>query len=186
MVEPQGQVVYSDVAEGSNVRGKLFDDLKFWIAQRCPARNRFIEDVRANGGEIVLLEKNADYLIVDHARKDTPPGGISYRFIEDSIKKGELEDPLEYAAGAPVASVREVGSLMPKRRGRQPFTREDDMVLYKWIDDFERKGGKYISGNEVYKQLEQKVGTSSAHEARPGLITAESSPYVAVLERSVD
>ena len=49
------------------------------------------------------LEKQADLIIADHARKDTPPGSISWKFIEQSVAKGVLEDiedhPVFYAAG---------------------------------------------------------------------------------------
>ncbi|OCL14933.1 hypothetical protein AOQ84DRAFT_384395 [Glonium stellatum] len=149
----QARIVYDNVAEDSDVRGQLFDGLKFWIAQRCPMRSGFVDKVKSNGGQIVPLEKHADYLIVDHLKKHTPPGGISYKFIEQSIRNGELEDPEDYQTGPPAGTVRDVGSSMPAKNSRKPYTAEDDTQLYNWVKGHERNGGP-IFGNEIYKQLE--------------------------------
>lgn len=145
-------VVYTDVAEDSGFepRGKLFAGKKFWVAQRVPSRNRLLEDIKANGGEIVALEKKADYMIADHFRTDCPPDSISYEFVEKSIKQGELRDPKDHPAGRPRAVQQ------PAKNGRTAFTAEEDAILYKWAKDYESSGGP-VGGNEIYKQLEQKV-----------------------------
>ena len=106
-----------------------------------------------NGGEIVLLDKNADFIIADHARQDNPPGSTSWKWIEDSVKKGELQDPDDYSAGPKERVVRAVGSSHPVRTGRTPFTAEDDRLLMEWVTDAELKGAS-LKGNELYKQLE--------------------------------
>ena len=152
----QARIVYSNVAKDSDMRGQLFDGLKFWVAQRCPMRSSFIDKVKSNGGQIVPLEKQADYLIVDHVRNDIPPGGISYEFIEQSIRKGKRENPENYRAGPPVGTVRDIGSFIPAKNSRVPYTAEDDRQLYNWVKDHERKSGA-ISGNEIYKRLETEV-----------------------------
>lgn len=36
--------------------------------------NTLLTSAQANGGEILPLEKNADVKVVDHARKEAPPG----------------------------------------------------------------------------------------------------------------
>lgn len=116
-------------------------------------RSSFIDKVKSNGGQIVPLEKQADYLIVDHVRKNVPPGGISYEFIEQSIRRGERENPENYRAGPPEGTVRDIGSSISAKSSRVPYTAEDDRQLYNWVKDHERKSGA-ISGNEIYKQLE--------------------------------
>ncbi|KAL9610397.1 MAG: hypothetical protein Q9167_004907 [Letrouitia subvulpina] len=136
--------------------GTLFRDKKFWLSQKVPQRKRFVEEVRDNGGEIVLLEKQADIKIVDHARKEALPGTYSFKYIEQSIRNGELENLEDYAVGPPEGTVRSVGSIIqPARSGRTKFTKEDDQELWGWVAGAEYKGGA-TSGNELYKQLETK------------------------------
>ncbi|GME46944.1 BRCT domain-containing protein [Neofusicoccum parvum] len=150
-------LVITDVRREPPVKGDLFAGKRFWIAQRCPSRADFVKRVTYNGGHVVPLEKNADYLIVDHVRKDLPPGGISYRFIEKSIEHEALQDPADalYACGPAVGSVREVASTQGVRRSKHPFTHQDDVELYNWVKDCEARGAA-ISGNEIYKDLERR------------------------------
>jgi hypothetical protein len=164
-------IVYEGVVGG----GDLFQGMKLYILQRVPDRNRWkgLVEVRtaaikvveyllttrkqSNGGEIVILEKHADMIIADRARKDCPPGSISWHWIDQSLKKGELEDIELYRAGPATNIIREVGSAQPARKGRTPFTAEDDRILRDWCVNAERKGVS-MKGNELYKQLEAKVG----------------------------
>jgi hypothetical protein len=111
---------------------------------------------QGNGGEIVILEKQADMIIADRARKDCPPGSISWHWIDQSVKKGELEDIELYRAGPATNIIREVGAAQPARKGRTQFTAEDDRILRDWCIKAERKGVS-MKGNELYKQLEAKV-----------------------------
>ncbi|KAF2654844.1 hypothetical protein K491DRAFT_659496 [Lophiostoma macrostomum CBS 122681] len=151
-----GQIVYTDVAEGANLGGQLFAGKKFWVAQRVPTRPRYLELIRSNGGEVVLLEKRADYLIADHLHRNCPLGSLSYTFILRSLENGELADPEAYRAGPAAGSVREVGSISrPTKVGRAVYTADEDRILYKWVRDHERQGGS-ASGNQIYKQLEVK------------------------------
>ncbi|KAF2870297.1 hypothetical protein BDV95DRAFT_575474 [Massariosphaeria phaeospora] len=149
-------IVYNDVAEGAGLNGQLFAGKKFWVAQRAPMRTRLLERIKSNGGEVVMLEKKADYLIADHFRRDCPPGSISYTFIDASVENGEIEDAENHIAGPPVGTAREVGSLSrPSRLLRTKYTAEEDRLLYKWVQDHVAQGGSY-AGNEIYKQLEAK------------------------------
>lgn len=85
------KVIYSDVAAINDLQGDLFRGIKFWLSQRVPQRSRFIADInasdhsiitgrafltfrQANGGKVVPLDKQADVIIVDHARKEAPLG----------------------------------------------------------------------------------------------------------------
>ncbi|KAF8857978.1 hypothetical protein BDZ45DRAFT_690436 [Acephala macrosclerotiorum] len=142
-------IVYEGVGGG----GALFRGIKFFLMQRIPTRNRWIDLVVANGGEIVPLDKQADIIIADHARKDSPEGSISWTFIESSIKKGDLEDIENHRAGPVTRVVRQVGSAVPSRQGRTKFTAEDDRILMKWCTRAERQG-KSLKGNEIYQKLE--------------------------------
>lgn len=150
-------VVYDDVVEGANLPGQLFAGKKFWVAQRVYSRPRCLNQIKSNGGEIVLLEKKADYLIADHVRTDCPPGSISYKFIDKSIEKRELQDPEDYRAGPPEGTARASGSLgRPAKGTRAAYTAEEDRILYKWVHDCV-SNGKLANGNEIYKDLEKLV-----------------------------
>ncbi|AEO63969.1 uncharacterized protein THITE_2037256 [Thermothielavioides terrestris NRRL 8126] len=75
--------------------GSLFNGIKFWVSMRVPLRS-MLTSRKDNGGNIVLLEKHADVLIADHARKDTPAGSVSWKYVEDSVAKGELLNIEDY------------------------------------------------------------------------------------------
>jgi hypothetical protein len=105
----------------------------------------------------VLLEKQADMIIADHARKDAPPGSISWTYIDKSVRNGKLEDIEDHRAGPAERVVREAGSGQPSRKGRTPFTVEDDRILMEWCAQAEARGAS-LKGNELYIQLEAKVG----------------------------
>ncbi|KAF1938162.1 hypothetical protein EJ02DRAFT_410981 [Clathrospora elynae] len=148
--------VYTDIADGFDFGGELFAGKKFWVAQRVPSRHRLLDDIKANGGEVVTLEKKADYLIADHFRRDCPPGSISYEFIEKSVRHGELGNPDDHRAGPPLGEAREPGAVnRPAKGSRAAYTPEEDRILHKWVRDAEQSGG-LASGNEIYKQLEAK------------------------------
>lgn len=72
------------------------------------------------------------------------------------MKNGRLEDIEEHRAGPRTKIIREVGSSQRTRPGRVPFTTEDDDVLMKWVSKAERRGLS-SRGNDIYKQLEEKV-----------------------------
>lgn len=111
---------------------------------------------QSNGGVVVALDKNADIIIVDHARKDCPPGSISWTWIEKSIKKGKLQDIENHRAGPTHAQIREVGSAQPTKKTRTPFSPEDDRILMEWVSRAERKGLPTL-GNALYQQFAEKV-----------------------------
>jgi hypothetical protein len=112
--------------------------------------------IQSNGGELVTVEGQADMIIGDHARSNQPVGSISWRYIEESVKKGELQNIEDHPAGPATKTAREVGATQLARRGRTPFTAEDDRILMEWVTRAERQGMK-IRGNLLFQQLEQKV-----------------------------
>lgn len=105
---------------------------------------------------MVRIEKNADYLIADHARQDAPPGSYSFNFISDCIATGTFKQIEDYARPEASRKTRPVGSSAPQRGFRTAFTPEDDALLSKWVTWCEKKG-YHILGNTIYEQLEQKV-----------------------------
>lgn len=149
--------MFSGVASSDiNVQGTLFQGIKFWISQKVPQRSRFLNDVKVNGGVVLPLEKNADVKIVDHARKEAPPGSHSYTFIEKSLRNGILEDLDDHRVGPPEGHIRSIGSVVqPAKVTRNKYTEEDDRILWNWVNDNPQKGGG-TDGNEIYKQLEKK------------------------------
>ncbi|KAI1380107.1 TRF2-interacting telomeric protein/Rap1 C terminal domain-containing protein [Hypoxylon crocopeplum] len=154
-------IVYEGVlAPKAPHRNGIFKDKKFWVGQRVPMRHTYIQNIQNNYGQVVPLEKNADYLIFDHVRKDAPSGSLSYKFIEDSIKAGALQNPEEYLC-IPTSRQSKVGESRPpssagtKKTTRTRFTAEDDSILFGWIAKKERLG-EPVSGNTIYKELAAK------------------------------
>ncbi|EFQ98421.1 hypothetical protein MGYG_01451 [Nannizzia gypsea CBS 118893] len=125
--------------------------MNFWLSKTVPQRTHMKHQIEEHGGRVVILEKDADFLLVDHLRKDNPPGTYSYQFVERSIRQGVLQELDKFMAGVPRASVRQP-PMGPARRYREPFTAKDDQILYDWMKPFEQAGGA-VSGNKIYQQL---------------------------------
>jgi hypothetical protein len=114
----------------------------------------------------VKLEHQADIVIADHARKDCPVGSISWTYVERSVANGRLDNVEDHRAGPATTTIRGLGSRQPTKTGRTPFTAEDDHILRKWVTRDERQSLS-IKGNEIYKQLEAKVGFNACFCRRP-------------------
>lgn len=114
---------------------------------------------------------------MDHARKEALPGTCvdhqhhhcetvailiaapshSYRYIENSVRNGILEDLDDHRVGHAEGRVRSVGSIIQPPKGtRNKYTQDDDRILWDWVHETPQKGGG-TDGNEIYKQLETKV-----------------------------
>ncbi|KAK3342781.1 Rap1 Myb domain-containing protein [Neurospora tetraspora] len=162
---PSAGIVYEGVLanrtpDGNNnqnpYEGTLFNGLKFWISQRVPDRKSLEESVKANGGKTVLLEKHADILIADHVLKNAPVGSVSWKYITDSISEGQLADiDLYRIEHATAQGARPVGSTMPTKSTRTPYTPQDDNILIHWVVQKERSGA-YTRGNKIYMELAEK------------------------------
>lgn len=136
-------ILYADVAEGANLDGQLFAGAKFWVAQRVPSRNHYQSLIRSNGGQIVALEKKADYVIADYLRKDCPAGSISYTFIDECIQKAEIADRRATSRDRQTGTVRDVGSRgRHMKGGRKPYSAEEDRILYQWVSQAGMKSTK--------------------------------------------
>ncbi|PHH87427.1 hypothetical protein CDD83_8896 [Cordyceps sp. RAO-2017] len=136
-------VTYNGVASASG--GNIFGGTRFWVAQRVPMRPSILSNITSNGGIIEPLEKNAEILIADHARKDAPAGSCSWKFITESIDNGcmQLQDRYLKGPTAPTTAGR-------SKFGRTAFTHADDVALAKWVLSHERR----VSGNAIYQQFE--------------------------------
>ena len=132
---------------------RIFNGKKFWVERRCPLRSEYIKTIKYLGGEEVSLDKHADYIIVDHARKNNTPGSISFQWIEESYRKGELQPLEDYVQGPSNRASRAVGST---KSSRTPYTPEDDSELWEWVQEHGKAGAR-LQGNEIYKGLERKV-----------------------------
>ena len=147
-------VVIADATEATPTIGNLFQGKCFLVQQRVPQRNSFLERIRANGGRIVRLELQADYIIADHLRKDSPPTSLSYTFVEAAIRDGALPDPDDHRAGPAAGAIRAIGSsTVPAKATRTPFTPQDDRDVCNWVLKCQQEG-QFIKGYEIYKQLE--------------------------------
>ncbi|KAG0645996.1 hypothetical protein D0Z07_7891 [Hyphodiscus hymeniophilus] len=143
-------IVYEGMVGGE---GELFAGKKFFVLQRIPMRETYVEAIKRNGGEVVKFDKQADLIIADHVRSDNPVGAISWTFIDKSVARGRLEHIEEHRAGPKTRTVRDVGSSHPPRSGRIPFTAQDDHDLFVWVTKAERSGAA-LKGNDIYQQLE--------------------------------
>ncbi|KAF4547657.1 Hypothetical protein D9617_38g090970 [Elsinoe fawcettii] len=139
---------------------QVFSDKAFFILQRVPSRSTYIERIEHNGGRLVKLEAQADYVIADHLRKDAPYGSQSYKFVDDAITTGEIPDLEKHKIGGATstapASSRPVGGLSAPVKGtRTPFSTADDHELWNWVKRHEAIGAA-VRGNEIYKELERR------------------------------
>ena len=147
-------VVVTDATDATPTIGALFQGKSFLVQQRVPQRNSFLERIRANGGRIVRLELQADYIIADHVRKDCPPASLSYTFVEAAIRDGAIPDINDHRAGPAPGNVRAIGSsTVPGKATRTPFTPQDDRDVCNWVHKCMQEG-QFIKGYEIYKQLE--------------------------------
>lgn len=109
--------------------------------------------MQENGGTIEPLEKNADMLIADHARKDSPPGAYSWQFIADSVKNGVIQLKDRYRIGGDPELQRPAGGGGMTRSGRTQFTRAEDALLARWV----LSHALDRSGNKIYQELGAQV-----------------------------
>ncbi|KAF8246737.1 hypothetical protein K440DRAFT_661839 [Wilcoxina mikolae CBS 423.85] len=159
----------------------LFQDVKFWFSLLVPTRSSLMSSVRLNGGIIVTVEKDADFCIVDHARPPTSSSVnrdksmYSYRYITESIRRGQCENADAYRVDptrTPQKKAITTGTVRAttskpiqmvtggrSKRGRNPFTKEDDLILMRAIS----KPGVKTSGNKVYQEIGSEHPSHTFH-----------------------
>lgn len=150
-------VIYDGVQRTDNdteSRNTLFAGQKLWFAHTVPQRKWLIENAQNNGAVIVVMDKDADVRLVDHAKKNNAPGTHSYKYVENSIRNGVRQNLADHVVGLATRVSRPVGSTTTApKHGRTPFTNEDDQQLWDWVKPHEERGLAW-KGNEIYKQLE--------------------------------
>lgn len=97
------------------------------------------------------MEKHADIIIADHARKDAPAGSVSWKWIEESIKRGELCNKDDYRINGQAPASRPVGSTQLPKATRNPFTQQEDREFAKWVIQQEHSGRK-SNGNQIFQE----------------------------------
>ncbi|KAE8360655.1 TRF2-interacting telomeric protein/Rap1 C terminal domain-containing protein [Aspergillus caelatus] len=130
----------------------LFQGKQFWLSHNIPQRSRFKDLIQQYGGVVRLHEKDADIKLVDHARKNLPPGTYSYRYVEWSVRNGKLEELEDHRAGPSAA--RPVGATnIPTRSCPTPYTLEDDQWLWDQMAPYEKDPKAFVGGNKIYQEL---------------------------------
>ncbi|KAE8419079.1 hypothetical protein BDV36DRAFT_252442 [Aspergillus pseudocaelatus] len=134
----------------------LFQGKQFWLSHNIPQRSRFKDLIQQYGGVVRLHEKDADIKLVDHARKNLPPGTYSYRYVEWSVRNGKLEELEDHRAGPSAA--RPVGATnIPTRSCPIPYTLEDDQWLWDQMAPYEKDPKAFVGGNKIYQELATQV-----------------------------
>ncbi|KAF6805309.1 transcription factor [Colletotrichum sojae] len=128
-------------------RGTLFGGKSFFVQRCIPDRTGILHQITQNGGKIMPLEKNADYLISDHLSKNRTPACLSWQFVTDSISNGAVQEEDKYRL---IQSPMTGHNARSSKSKRVPFTKEDDAVLARWVLSRQHSGG-----NKIYQELER-------------------------------
>ncbi|KAL7932695.1 TRF2-interacting telomeric protein/Rap1 C terminal domain-containing protein [Trichoderma chlorosporum] len=144
-------ITYDGVV-GAAAGGNIFRGIKFWVSRRVPQRDSILDKIQSNSGVVVVLEKDADILIADHARKDAPHGSFSWKFITESVNAGVIQVEDKYLIGPPPNQRKSVLTGAHSKRTRTPFSEADDAIVAKWILEH----GINTAGNKMYMDLEDK------------------------------
>ncbi|KAJ5129555.1 uncharacterized protein N7515_005594 [Penicillium bovifimosum] len=130
----------------------LFQGARFWLSMTVPQRLRFKNLIKEYGGEVVLMERDADVKLVDHRRKDLPRDTFSYQYVERSINNGRLEDLEAYRVGP--SGQRPMGATnIATKSTRSFFTLEEDQILHDWVAHFQQEPNAPVQGNTIYREL---------------------------------
>ncbi|KAI5852609.1 hypothetical protein DFP73DRAFT_8626 [Morchella snyderi] len=141
------------------IQGGLFQGKSFWLSARVPMRKSFVEQIKVNGGNVVLSERDADILLVDHLRDHIGDIAFSYKFIEKSIENKRLED-LDDHRVVPVGKKK--ASKASGLKGRNTFTKEDDDALFEKLASVDSG----YHGNKIYQELHEKYPHHTMHSWR--------------------
>ncbi|KAG6021119.1 hypothetical protein E4U41_002611 [Claviceps citrina] len=135
-----GATCDDDAATATATGGIIFRDMVFWVARRVPMRSH------TNGGVVTPLEKDAQVLIADDARKDTPPDSISWKYITESVASGCAQLPDRYCISRPSDSAATAGRT---KLTRSEFTKAEDAALANCV----LSHSKGRTGNQIYQEF---------------------------------
>lgn len=146
-------IEYGGAAGRGKAGSDLFSGITFWLARQVPFRDRYKNEIAKHGGTVTIHENEAGMRIHDHLRPSAPVGTYSYTFIDQSIKDGVLADKEQHHAGQAPDVVRQPGDVtQPTRKGKVPYTKEEDCLLYDWLTKHLRSGGT-DGGNAIYQEI---------------------------------
>ncbi|KAK2603504.1 hypothetical protein QQS21_004273 [Conoideocrella luteorostrata] len=145
-----GGVTYDGVKSATG--GVIFKDMIFWVSRKVPMRNKILEHIQNNSGEVVPLEKDAQMLIADHARRDAPADSFSWKYITDSVEHGIAQLGDRYRIWGD-SETKPLGGRRsaPKTLTRTPFSAADDAFLANWV--LAHKTDR--AGNVIYQEFAQ-------------------------------
>lgn len=109
---------------------------------------------------MVLIEKFADVIIADHLKNDAPVGSVSWKFVDDSVKAGQIQNINNYkkhTSNTTNASRPTRTLFSTSKPTRTPFSAEDDRLLTQWVLDQERLGER-PHGTKIYQEFSERVG----------------------------
>ncbi|KAF7719661.1 Uncharacterized protein PECH_004160 [Penicillium ucsense] len=135
----------------------LFGGARFFLSHAVPQRSQLRVTIEQNGGTVVLLEKDADTILVDHLKKSQthPANALSYQFVERSVRNGKLEDPELHKVGPSPA--RPLGaSNIPTKSTKRSYSLEDDRIVFDWLYPLEQTPGAPTHGTSIYKLLAER------------------------------
>lgn len=95
-------------------------------------------------------------LIADHARKDSPPGSYSWKFITESVANGVLQVEDRYRIGWDPRGEKNKASNNTQKFGRARYTPEEDAALVHWV----LNSGMARQGNQLYMAFTDKYETN--------------------------
>lgn len=135
---------------------------------------------------MVPIENNADVLIADHAKpKLAPANSFSWRYLKQSMEKGQLEDLETHRISSSGKTGLPGGPSQPKKSTRTPFTLEDDTAISIWVAKAELSGLS-VRGNEIYEQFADKVCLHLRFSCNLAKRFIESSAYCTIVARPLD
>ncbi len=154
----------------------LFQDeqdnpLKFFLPLSLSMRSTWKEAIEKHGGILVSSELVPGCIKIGDPLKarEFDDTFTSFKFIDESIKAGVIADLEKHAMNkilAVTGQKRKSSALSgPRgiRRGtRTEFTIEDDEILRRIV----HRPGIAVSGNKIYKLIEQEYGRHSFHSWR--------------------
>jgi hypothetical protein len=73
------------------------------------------------------------------------------------VGAGALQDLESYRIGLAMSPIRQAGSRKATKHARNPFTAEDDRILYDYVN-----GAAFTNGNAIYQKLAELVSETRA------------------------
>ncbi|POS86253.1 hypothetical protein EPUL_000905 [Erysiphe pulchra] len=145
------------MSEPSSHSRMIFHGKKFLVFQRIPRYVEIVGMIKANGGILVKIDKEADIIITDHMHGCPKENSINWTFIRDSVQNSRLEDIDKYRAERKANTHRNLEYKRPRGNTRVSFSSNDDKILWEWCTNQENlsKYSKGLKGNAIFQQLEK-------------------------------